>query len=302
MPARQAPRPGRPGPWPLVAARPAVHPRGMAASARVLAGLGLPMQSSAVEHDLPRCGRRKRRPRAAVGVLALGSVYALLVRPRLLRWGASDDELDVTVPGRWSRARRRAHRHDGGDHRRAAEQSVALARADGHRPGRLVQLGPAGQLRPSQRGPDPSRVAKIDLGDRFTGKPDGSQSWQVAAVEPERFLALRMSPTCGADSSTLRAAAAPVHGLDVGFPPHRAAGTADATPRQRVLGVAAALAAAPRERRRPGAGALGDAARQFANLKRRAEAPPGRAEPEAPAGRARVAATPRRPRSAGRRA
>jgi hypothetical protein len=28
---------------------------------------------------------------------------------------------------------------------------------------------------------------------RFTGKPDGSECWQVAALEPERFLALRMS-------------------------------------------------------------------------------------------------------------
>ena len=42
--------------------------------------------------------------------------------------------------------------------------------------------------------------------------------------------------------------------------------------------------------------------RQFANLKRRAEAPPGRADPEAPAGHAGIAATPRWPRSAGRRA
>ena len=39
------------------------------------------------------------RARAAVGVLALGSVYALLVRPRLLRWGASDDELTSSFPG-----------------------------------------------------------------------------------------------------------------------------------------------------------------------------------------------------------
>ena len=33
------------------------------------------------------------------GVLALGSVYALLVRPRLLRWGASDDEPESSFPG-----------------------------------------------------------------------------------------------------------------------------------------------------------------------------------------------------------
>ena len=43
--------------------------------------------------------RRPGRARAAVGVLALGSVYALLVRPRLLRCGASDDELKSPFPG-----------------------------------------------------------------------------------------------------------------------------------------------------------------------------------------------------------
>jgi len=42
---------------------------------------------------------RPRRARAAVGVMALGSVYALLVRPRLLRWGASDDELQSQTSG-----------------------------------------------------------------------------------------------------------------------------------------------------------------------------------------------------------
>ena len=33
----------------------------------------------------------------------------------------------------------------------------------------------------------------IKVGDRFIGMPDGSQWWEVAAVEPERFLALRAS-------------------------------------------------------------------------------------------------------------
>jgi hypothetical protein len=44
--------------------------------------------------------RRPGRARTAVGLLTPGSVsYALLVRPRLLRWGASDDELESPFPG-----------------------------------------------------------------------------------------------------------------------------------------------------------------------------------------------------------
>ena len=31
------------------------------------------------------------------------------------------------------------------------------------------------------------------MGDRWVAKPDGSEWWEVAAVEPERFLCLRMS-------------------------------------------------------------------------------------------------------------
>ena len=33
----------------------------------------------------------------------------------------------------------------------------------------------------------------IFIGDHLAGKPDGSQWWEVAALEPERFLGLRMS-------------------------------------------------------------------------------------------------------------
>ncbi len=34
---------------------------------------------------------------------------------------------------------------------------------------------------------------QISIGDRFAGTPDGSQSWEVAALDAERFLGLRMS-------------------------------------------------------------------------------------------------------------
>lgn len=34
---------------------------------------------------------------------------------------------------------------------------------------------------------------EISVGDRLAAKPDGSEWWEVAALEPERFLCLRMS-------------------------------------------------------------------------------------------------------------
>jgi proline iminopeptidase len=34
---------------------------------------------------------------------------------------------------------------------------------------------------------------EVSVGDRFAGTPDGSQAWEVVALEPERFLGLRMS-------------------------------------------------------------------------------------------------------------
>ncbi len=134
--------------------------------------------------------RRPRRARAAVGVLALGSVYALLVRPRLLRWGASDDELESPFPG--------ADLVPGG------VRTATMAATIDAPPSRvwpwLVQMGTdrggwySWDLLDNFGRRSTDRIhQEIDLGDRFTGKPDGSECWQVAALEPERFLALRMS-------------------------------------------------------------------------------------------------------------
>jgi hypothetical protein len=44
------------------------------------------------------CGR-PHGTTVPVGVLALAA-YALLVRPRLVRWGATDDEVTAPFPGR----------------------------------------------------------------------------------------------------------------------------------------------------------------------------------------------------------
>ena len=265
-------------------------------------GIGLPMQS-AVEHDPPRCGRRRRRPRAAVGVLALGSVYALLVRPRLLRWGASDDELESSFPG--------AGLVPGGV--RTATMAVTIDAPPSRVWPWLVQMGTdrggwyswdlldnfgrrsADRIHPEWQ--------KIGLGDRFTGKPDGSECWQVAAVEPERFLALRMSLDLRGRQFD-PAGRRPRRYTDStwGFLLTELPGR-----RTRLL-VSGYWALRPRWLQQLVSVAVLEPAhwvmqtRQFANLKRRAEAPPGRADPEAPAGHACIAATPRWPRSAGRRA
>ena len=111
------------------------------------------------------------------------------------------------------------------------------------------------------------------------------------------FLALRMSLDLRGRQFDLGGGRA-VHGLDVGFPPHRAAGTA-----ARLL-VSGYWALRPRWLQHLVSVAVLEPAhwvmqtRQFANLKRRAEAPPGRADPEAPAGHA---ASPRHPGGRDRR-
>ena len=251
----------------------------------------------------PRMTRCPSRTRAAVGVLALGSVYALLVRPRLLRCGASDDELQSPFPG--------AAIVPGGV--RTATMAVTINAPTSRVWPWLVQMGTdrggwyswdlldnfgrrsADRIHPEWQ--------KIGLGDRFTGKPDGSQSWQVAALEPERFLALRMSLDLRGRQFD-PAGRRPRRYTDStwGFLLTELPGR-----RTRLL-VSGYWALRPRGLQHLVSVAVLEPAhwvmqtRQFANLKRRAQAPAGQAEPEAPAGHACIAATPRPPRSAGRRA
>ena len=70
---------------------------------------------------------------------------------------------------------------------------MALAGADGNRSRRLVQLGPSRQLRGRSAESIHPEWQDIAIGDRLAAKPDGSEWWAVAALEPERFLGLRMS-------------------------------------------------------------------------------------------------------------
>jgi len=253
----------------------------------------------------PRMRRRPSRARAAVGVMALGSVYALVVRPRLLRWGASDDELESPFPG--------ADLVPGGV--RTATMAVTIDAPPSRVWPWLVQMGTdrggwySWDLLDNFGCRSADRIhsewQEVDLGDRFTGKPDGSESWQVAALEPERFLALRMSLDLRGRQFD-PAGRRPRRYTDStwGFLLTELPGR-----RTRLL-VSGYWALRPRWLQHVVSVAVLEPAhwvmqtRQFANLKRRAEATPGRAQSKASgrAGRARVAAPPRQPRSAGRRA
>ena len=131
--------------------------------------------------------------RRLLPVACLAAAYALVVRPRLLRWGATDEEVRAPFPG--------------GDLIPDGERSATMAVTIDAPPSRvwpwLVQMGldrggwyswdhldnwgrsSAHRIHPEWQG--------IALGDRLPSTPDRSQSWSVAALEPERFLGLRAS-------------------------------------------------------------------------------------------------------------
>lgn len=130
--------------------------------------------------------------RAATAAV-LGAGYATFVRPKLLRWGATDEELRRPFPG--------ADIVPGGT--RGATMAVTidappervwpwLAQMGHDRGGwyswdRLDNFGRRSATRIHPEWQD------IRLGDRLKGTPDGTESWEVAALEPGRLLVLRMS-------------------------------------------------------------------------------------------------------------
>lgn len=136
---------------------------------------------------------RAIRPLAAFVSLTVG-VYALVVRPRLLRWGATDEEFTGPYPG--------ADLIPGGT--RSATNAITIDAPPAKVWPWLVQMGygragwyswdhldnwghtSADRIHPEWQ--------DIRLGD-FLGPPEGatSRSWAVAALEPERFLGLRAS-------------------------------------------------------------------------------------------------------------
>lgn len=119
--------------------------------------------------------------------------YALVVRPRLLRWGATEEEMRRPYPG--------ADLIPGGTC--SATMAVTIQapparvwpwlvqtgvdRAGWYSWDRLDNFGrhSAARIHPEWQ--------EISVGDRLAAMPDGSEWLEVAALEPGRFLCLRMS-------------------------------------------------------------------------------------------------------------
>jgi proline iminopeptidase len=128
-----------------------------------------------------------------VPLAGLALVYAFVLRPRMLRWGASDAELERPFPG--------AQIIPGG--KRTGTMATTLDAPPTEVWPWLVQMGLDrggwyswdhldnwGRSSTHRIHPEWQHVA---IGDRFTAKPDGSQWWEVVDLERERFLCLRMS-------------------------------------------------------------------------------------------------------------
>ena len=125
--------------------------------------------------------------------LVLLALYALVVRPRLVRWGASDADVKEPFPG--------ADIVPGGV--RGTTMAVTIdAPPEAVWPW-LAQMGvdralwytwdywrPWG-LRSAER--IHPEWQDISIGHRMPSTPDGRVWWEVAALEPGRFLGLRMS-------------------------------------------------------------------------------------------------------------
>ncbi|WP_242336180.1 MULTISPECIES: hypothetical protein [Anaeromyxobacter] len=132
---------------------------------------------------------------AGVGLCA--GAYALLVRPRMLRWGATREEVQRRSPGDDLLP----------DGKRGSTMAVTLDAAPSAVWPWLVQMGfgRAGWYswdrldhfgRPSASQIHPEWQS-LSVGDRLPATPDGRYWFDVAAVDPGRFLALRVLTSGG---------------------------------------------------------------------------------------------------------
>jgi proline iminopeptidase len=127
------------------------------------------------------------------GVAALLTTYMVGVRPRMLRWGATADEVRRPYPG--------ADLIPGGTRGGTMATTIDAPPAEVWR--WLVQMGcdRAGWYSWDHLDnggvPSAERIhpewQEIAVGQRMISSPSGKTWFQVAAVEPERFLALRAS-------------------------------------------------------------------------------------------------------------
>jgi hypothetical protein len=128
-----------------------------------------------------------------LAALGLAAGYAVGVRRRLLSWGASDEEVRGPYPG--------ADLVPGGE--RGATMAVTIHAPPSRVWPWLVQMGcdragwyswdrldNGGAPSAAHINPEWQRIA---VGDRLASTPSGSAWFEVAAIDPERFLALRAS-------------------------------------------------------------------------------------------------------------
>ncbi len=128
-----------------------------------------------------------------IAALALLGLYTFGVRPRLVRWGATDAEVKAPYPG--------ADIIPGG--KRGTTMAVTIDAPPAAVWPWLVQMGvdraiwytwdywrPWGLRSADRIHPEWQNIA---VGYRMPATPTGSAWWAVAALEPERFLGLRMS-------------------------------------------------------------------------------------------------------------
>jgi len=132
-------------------------------------------------------------PATLVSVLGLVGVYGFGVRPTLVRWGATDEEVQRPYPG--------AEIIAGGT--RGTTMAITINAQPSAVWPWLAQMGvdraiwytwdywrPWGRRSAERIHPE---WQEIQIGHRMPSVPDGSVWWEVAALEPERFLGLRMS-------------------------------------------------------------------------------------------------------------
>jgi hypothetical protein len=124
-------------------------------------------------------------------LVGMSGAYALFLRPRMLRWGATRDEVRGPFPG--------AEIIPGG--KRIGTMAVTLDAPPSQVWPWLAQMGcgRAGWYswdrldnagRPSARLLHPEWQS-ISIGERIASDPEGKHWFEVAAIEPERFLGLR---------------------------------------------------------------------------------------------------------------
>jgi hypothetical protein len=129
--------------------------------------------------------------RKLAALIPLVGAYALAVRPRLLRWGAAEDEVRRPYPG--------ADLIPGGV--RGATMAVTIDAPPSEVWPWLVQMGcnragwyswdrlDNGGVRSTEH--LHAEWQEISVGDRLASTPSGSAWFEVAALEPERFMGLR---------------------------------------------------------------------------------------------------------------